>query len=600
MPTANSSSWWRRLASPLISRWRRSPAVEADDRALVFSLSPSRIPSWRQLGYLPKLLSRRERRFIRLCLSLAVISLLVLLGQAVTRHVVRVPDDGGSLTEGMVGTPQYLNPVLARPFTADTELSRLLFRGLLRVDERSQIVPDLAQSVTVSSDGKTYTAVLRPNLKWSDGQPLTADDVRYTFETIADSGYQSPNQGLFANLTVASPDSRTVVFTIPEANEPFRSVLTLGLLPAKLWQDQTPQTFPLAELNVKPVGNGPFKFQSVTKDRNGNVKAFTFVQNKLFAGPRPRLDKINVKFYPDANSALDALKSNAVDSFGGLDAANSDQVKKYRTVTPFALSQLTGVFFSQKTNPALKVKEVRQALAMAVDRPALIRQAFHGVGRPADGPLLPGQPAYRDDIKRFGFSVDQANALLDQAGWKRGDNGLRQKGGAALKFALTTVDDPTYVVASQALAQAWRVIGADVEVKTVAPDRIQKDIIRPRQYDALLFGQISNPDGDPYSLWHSSQQRDAGFALAVAFIKKVDQALAAARTATDAKTHDDALRDFQAIIADEVPAIILVQSEYLYAHQPSLRGLVGDRFIAPADRFDNISSWYVKTRLSWK
>lgn len=602
MPSDNSRPSRRWSWAWLTKRWRTDGTrqAEADDRELVLRLAPSRIPSWKQARYLPRLLSPRERRWLRWCLSVAGLSLLVLVGHALTRHVIRVPANGGSLTEGLVGSPQYLNPILARPQTPDLALTRLLFRGLFHIDEQLRIVPDLAESLTVSADGKTYTVKLRPNLHWSDGEPITADDVRYTYETAADASYQSPVQSVFHRATVTAPDSRTVMLTLAESFEPLRSYLTLGLLPAHLWQDQTPPTFPLAELNLKPIGNGPYKFQSVTRDRNGLIKSFVLIRNTLFAGPRPKIDKLTIKMYPDPISAQDALTSSSIDSLSGLAPGPLAKVQPAHQVQRFALSQLTAVFFSQKTNLALRTKTVRQALALAVDRRSLITYAFGGVGRPADGPLLPAQPGYAADITRFGYDPAQANALLDQAGWKSGPDGFRAQGKQALSFALTTVDDPMYTAAADAQAASWKTIGAKVEVKIIPADRIQKDVIKPRQYDALLFGQISDVDADPYAFWHSSQQQGAGFALAVGYIKKVDSDVEAARTATTADAHQAALRDFQAVIADEVPAIILTQSEDLYAHQANLRGISANRIVTPADRFDGITSWYVKTRLSWK
>lgn len=604
MPTDRPQSWWRRPWSLLTQWFRRKPdastAAQADDRALVFSLSPKRIPSLRQFRYIPRLLNQGERRSIRLITTIIFLSALTLLGHFLYRHLARTPANGGTLTEGIVGTPQYLNPVLARPFTADTDVTRLLFRGLLRVDDHLSIVPDLAESLTVSADGKTYTATLKKDQHWSDGQPITANDVRYTYETVADPSYQSPIQSLYKNLAVAAPDNRTVVFTLAEPFEPFRSSLTLGILPAELWQDQTPQTFSLAELNVKPVGSGPYKFQSVTKDRSGAIRGLSFVRNKFYNGQAPHIDRVNIKLYADTASALDALQTDAIDSFGGIETDSLAKIRKDRSLTKFSLAQLTGAFFNQKTNVALKSADVRRALAMAVDRQSLISKALLGIGRPVFSPILPGQPGYSDAVHRIVFSVEQANALLDQAGWKRGESGVRAKGSQELAFSLTTVDDPSYVRLTQALATAWQAIGAKVEVKTVPADRMQKDVIKPRQYDALVFGQISNTDADPYPLWHSTQQRDAGFALAIVYLKNVDADLEKARTTTDPNIHQAALVDFQNIIADEVPAIILTQAEYVYAHPRSLRGFPTDRLVAGSDHFSSISSWYLKTRLSWK
>ncbi len=602
MPT-DKPSWWRRLLALPRKLFRRRTAttdIQADDRALVMSLSTKRIPSFNQLRHLPRLLTATEQRLVRLGLVLMIASALVLIGHSVFRHVSFVPTNGGSFTEGLVGAPQFLNPVLARSPNADRDLTGLLFRGLMRLDDHLQVVPDLAASLTVSADGKTYTAKLKSDLVWSNGDPITSDDIRYTYETVADAAYQSPYLNTFANVAVATPDASTVIFTLTEPNEPFRAALTLGILPAKLWLDQSPQTFPLAELNIKPVGSGPYKFQSITKDRNGNIKEYTFIRNRTFSGQPVRIEKITFKIYPDFYSAIDALTSNAIDNFGGITASELAKVQKSRQVSHFGLSQITAVFFSQKSNPALKTKEVRQALAMAVDRPAIIASAFKGIGRPADGPLLPGQPGYSADIKRFGLDLAQANTVLDQAGWKRGDDGLRSKNKQGLTFDITTVDEPTYVAAANMLAEAWKGLGATVGVKTVAADRIQKDVVRPRAYDALVFGQITNADADPYSFWHSSQQRDPGLALAVGFLKKVDQDLETAQKATTMDAHNAALRDFQTVIADEVPAIILDQSVYLYAHVSSLRGFPSDQIVSAANRFDGIASWYVKTKLSWK
>lgn len=594
--------WWRRVVVRLSSLLpRRKPvAAEADDRALVMSLSPKRIPNWKQLRYLPRLLNLREQRAVRMLIGIAVMSALTLISTVLMRHVIVVPANGGTLTEAIVGAPQYLNPVLARPYSADTELTRLVFRGLLRIDEHMDIVPDLAETLVVSADGKTYTATLRQGLLWSDGSPVTAEDVVYTYETIADVAYQSPNQATYKSITIRSTEDQTIEFTLPAPNEPFRALLTLGILPSRYWQDQSPQTFSLAELNLKPIGNGPYKFQSVTKDRTGTIKSFTFVRNPNFTGTAPHIEKIITKVYPEMVSALDALTSGAVDTLGGITAEDKAKVQKAHSVRAFGLSQLTAVYFSQKSNPALKAKEVRQALALAIDRQSLITNTLNGVGRPANNPLLPGQPGYAADIQQFGFDQARANTMLEDAGWKKNDAGIRVKGTNQLAFSVTTVDEPSYIAIANALVQSWKNIGATVEVKTVGTDRLQKDVIRPRAYDAFIFGQIANADADPYPFWHSSQQRETGFALSIFFNKKLDQDLEAAQSATTADAHTAALRDFQAIVADEVPAIILAQSEYLYAHPASLRGFPSDRVIAPADRFDGIASWYVKTRWSWK
>ncbi len=604
MPTDNlqppRQRWFTRLLKRRQPKTASATLAHNDDRALVLSLSPKRIPSRKQLQYLPRVLTTRDRNWIRSCVTLIIASILTLVGHTLYKHIVIIPADGGTLNEGIVGTPQYINPVLARPYTADAELTHLVFRGLMKVDDKLAVVPDIASSISASADGKVYTVVLRSSQYWSDGTELTADDVQYTYETIADATYQSPLLSVFKNIKVTTTDKHTVVFTLPTALSSFPASLTLGILPKADWQDQTAKAFPLAELNVKPIGNGPYKFQSVTKDRSGNIKAYTFTRNKYYNGTKPHITKITVKVYPDEAGAIDALKSDAIDSLGGFDSSSVAAVKKYRQLSAIDLSQLTGVFFNQKTSVVLKASEVRQALAMTIDRPALIKTADNNIGTPANGPLLPGQPGFSTLARHVDLNVTQAAALLDQNGWKVGTSGIRQKGGRDLAFSLTTVNDPSYVTMAQALVKSWLAIGIKADIKTVDVDRIMKDAIQPRQYDALLYGELTDASADMYPLWHSAQQQDPGFALAIATLKNADTDLEKARATTDPNVYAADLLDFQNIFADSVPAIIISQTQYIYAHEKNLRGITIDRLVAPMNRFDDIASWYTTTTWSWK
>ncbi len=577
------------------------PDIAAADRDLVFSLSPSRLPTPRQLRFLPQVLKPEERRWLRLWITLSILALFTLGGQLLANHVRFVPASGGTLTEGAIGTLQYINPVLARTSTVDELLTRLVYHGLMKVNADGHIVPDLAESITPSADGKSYTVKLHKNLRWSDDEKLTSQDAVFTFETIIDSAYKSPLAGAFRGVTVTAPDDWTVVFTLPTASNSFPALLTTGLLPAHAWIDTTPQSFFLAELNTKPtVTNGPFRFQSLTKDRNGTIHSYTFVRNKTYHRTDPFLDKVIVKFYPDQPQALEALSDKSIDTLGNVNLSELANVAKHDAITPFPLAQITGVFFNQGKNPALKTKEVRQALATAVDRDPIIEQALHGYGKPIVGPILPGSLGYNEFLKRFDFNLATAAKILDDAGWKTNDKGIRQKGAQQLTFVFTSVDEPISNGVAERLLANWRAIGAQVEHKKTEAGRIQKDAIRPRQYEALLFSQRYDIDPDPYPFWHSSQQRDPGYNLAIFFNKKIDQDLEDGRTTTSLDQRRTDYLDFQNILADEVPAIFLYQSEYLYAHQSSLRGITAKRLVAGADRFLDIDNWYVKRKLAWR
>ena len=598
MPTDN---FWQRIRN----RWRRAPSVSADpladdDRRLVLNLSRSRIPTTQQLRYLPTVLRPAEISWLRLFGSIAVVAIVILVVNFGVSNIHTTPRSGGTLTEGIVGPPQYINPVLASASTVDTELTNLTFRGLMKLDSDFHLTFDLAKNVTISSDGKTYTVKLRPNIHWSDGTDITSADAQFTFETIADPEYHSPLAGLFQGVTVEAPDDQTIIFHLDKPLAPFLSYLTVGLLPQQAWLDSSPQTFRLAELNSKPtVTNGPYKFSSLTKDRSGAIRSYIFSRNPRYNDTAPFIDKIVLKFYPDTASALEGLKNSSVDALGGISVQDQPEIQKHHAITPFAISQLSAVFFNQRTNPALKDKSVRIALATAVDRSQIIGDVLKGNGQSIVGPILPGYFGYNPNLKRYQFNLDQAKTMLDQAGWKPNAQGVRQKGSQLLTFTLSVINEPVAVGEAEALAANWKKIGAQVEVKKIEASRVQKDIIRPRAYEALVFGQIFGTDPDPYPFWDSSQNRDTGFNLAIFFNKKVDQDVENGRTEADPTQRYTDYFDFQNIVADEVPAIFLYQEQYLYAHPSHLMGINNLRVVTGHDKFLGIEHWYLRTRLTW-
>ncbi len=563
------------------------------------SLSSKRIPGWRQLRSLGSVLSPSERRWVIIFGWLASISAIVVLTVFLSGHLGRVARAGGTLTEGIVGSPQFINPVLARPDTADADVVNVTFRGLMRVGQNPKYIPELADNLVVSPDGKTYTVTLRPGLVWSDGQPLTADDVVYTYQTMADAQYKSPWQSALKPVNVEKKDGRTIIFRIDHPTPGFMNLLTLGLIPQHAWGDQTGATFSLAELNLKPIGNGPYKFSSLTKDRSGAIKSLTVIKNKDYRPGAPLIDHLVFKFYGSQESAVQALASDSVDTLGNLQQDDVAMISKHHVVTNIPLAQITGIFFNQRSNPALKVKEVRRALSMSIDRQALVHSPLHDQGRVAYGPILPGFIGYNPNLRHDDNQAEQAKSLLDQAGWKTMANGIRQKGSQQLTFVLTTVDEPALVALAHAVAKSWQAIGAQVEVKTVDPTRIEVDTIGPRQYEALLFGQRLTADSDPYAYWHSTQQRDPGFALAIFFNKNLDKDLDDGHKTLDPVQRQKDYLDFQNILIDEVPAVITDQSVYAYAHPKGLHGFNDRLLIDPTNRFDDISHWYLHTSLTW-
>lgn len=551
-----------------------------------------------QWRLLPTVFAPAEWRLVQLLATLAGLAAVVALATFLSAHLTLVAKPGGSLTEVVVGSPQYLNPLLAQGNDADEALTRLLYAGLMGRAPDGQIVPVLASGFERSADGKVYTVHLRDTVRWPDGEPFTADDVLATVDFLQDARYRLTVGNRLRGVAVERVDDRTVRFTLTAQSAQFPALLTFGILPAHLWSNVEPSKFALVEYNQKPVGLGPFRFAELRRDRSGEVKSYTIERNPSWPNAAPNLRRLTLRFVPESTAAAKALADRAADALATDEAPVARSISR-GTIRPLPRTQYVAVFLNQR-NDVLKDPAVRQALAEATDRAALVRLP-EVAGRPVDSPVLPGAPGALADALFPAFDRGAAEKRLDEAGWKRpADGGVRAKGETKLAITLTTVDQPVYGAVAETLKAQWEAVGATVTVERVEPTRFPKDVLKARRYSALLFAEQPGLNGDPYPFWHSSQQRDPGLNLATFFRKDIDEALEHSRAASDDAGRNAALADFQHKFADELPALLLYQPTLLYVAPRRLGGIAATRVGAPADRFNGVEGWYVRRRLTWK
>jgi peptide/nickel transport system substrate-binding protein len=557
-----------------------------------------RFPTAAQWRLLPTVFAPAEWRLVRLLATLAGLAATVALGTFLSDHLTLVARAGGSLTEVVVGSPQYVNPLLAHGNDADEALARLLYAGLTGRAADGTIVPVLASGYERSEDGKVYTVHLKEGVQWPDGEPFTTDDVLATVDFLQDSRYRLTAVSRLRGVAVERVDERTVRFTLTAPNASFPALLTFGLLPAHLWSNVEPSKFALVEYNLKPVGLGPFQFKELRRGRSGEVKSYTVERSRAWPGATPNLRRLTFRFVPDTGTAVKAITDRSAEAFA------TDEVREARdaprgVLHRIPLTQYVAVFLNER-NDVWKDAAVRRALAAATDREALV--ALPDVtGRTVDTPVLPGTPGALADRLFPAFDRAEAEKQLDEAGWKRpADGGVRAKGETKLAITLTTVDQPAYAAVADALKSNWEAVGASVTVERTDPTRFSKDSLKPRRYSTLLFAEQVGLDGDPYPFWHSSQERDPGLNLSTFFRKDIDEALERARAAADDPGRAAALGDFQRKFSEELPALILYQPSLIYVAPRRLGGVTATRAAGAADRFNGVTDWFVRRRLDWK
>lgn len=538
-----------------------------------------------------KKLPPSDRAIITLLALVFVGTCLVGLVALQRTILVEVPVAGGSLTEGIVGHPRFVNPLLALT-DADRDMTALTYAGLMGVGPDG-VRPVLAESYTISPDGKVYTFTLRPAVTFSDGTPVTAEDVVFTVQKAQDPALKSPELANWANIRVEAVDARTIRFTLPKAYAPFLEDTTLGILPAHLWKGVSNEQFPFNKRMEEPVGAGPFKITRIVRDQEGVITEYELVANTGYALGRPYLDRITMRFFETTEEVANAYRNRRVESAYGI------AIDHARTA-PY--SRVFGVFFNQDNDETLKQLAVRKALSVAVNRVDIVVNTLGAYASPVAGPVPPGS-GIEEPVIPEGDTIATAREILMDAGWVFDEEAKLWKN-AKLKLSidgitLTTSNVPELKALASAIQSDWQELGVPVTLEVYDPGNLVASVIRPRKYEALYFGMVIGRDQDLFPFWDSSQKNDPGLNIALYADNSVDRLLEQARAETDTTERLEELQEISDTIAADYPAVFTHSPDFVYALPDRFEGVVLPQITAPADRFANVSEWHTNTHWVW-
>ncbi len=566
-------------------RWKKVSQADIDKK-LVYGLSPRKIPNGGQLKHLKKFLNPKEYLVIKICLVLVLVNAVYLSVVFLKNHIQYSPVSGGEYIEGVVGYPKTINPLYSINRDIDSDISHLIYSGLFKYDENGTLVNDLASDVTINNDVE-YVIKIKDNTKWHNGDKVSADDVIFTIEAIKNEDYRSPLRNSLAKVNAEKIDDQTVKLTLSSAYAPFLEVLTFGILPKNIWENISPSSAILSDLNLKPIGSGPYKFKSLTKSKEGDLKEYNLVVNEDYYSAKPYIKNIKFIFFVDYTEAIKSLNDNQIDGLGYLPFAERKELLAQDSLAFNELirPQIVSIFFNQEKDKALNDKIVRTALAQAIDKDRIIKDVFNDVYKRVDGPLLENNFAYNNQITKYNYSPQEAT-----------DN-IKNK---LASTTLTVIDSGSNVAVAEKIKAYWEQIGVAVELKII-PGEQAADIIKNRNFETLIYGESVGGDPDVYAFWHSSQIGANGLNLAGYNNPEVDKLLVEARKVTDKEERKVKYQKFQEYITADIPTIFLYSPTYTYVQSKTLKGFSGSMIIEPADRFAGISSWYLKTskKLVW-
>lgn len=461
-----------------------------------------------------------------------------------------------------------LNPVIA-PDIGSIMINKVIFPGLVRPDEQLQPTPDLALSWVASEDGLSYTFRLRPNVKWHDGEPFTAGDVKFTFDQILDIHSGSRLRSDFAAvLGVDVIDSLTVRFRLRAPFAPFLALLgyNAGILPAHAFRGRK-LTDAIDFSRSRPIGTGPFR---VVESSSGS--AIVLERNPFYFGMEPKLHRLVFKIVPDVNVQVAQLRAGELDVIL-IEPANLASLEKEAdvSVSEAPVVQHYYVGFNQRQARFASVL-VRRALGYAVNRRAIIDGVLkgHGDAPVATIPLALGE-YFADSLERLSFDRDSARALLARAGWRAGGDGrVRNAAGELFRFELfVDKGNPTREQAALAVQNDLQELGIDVSLRMLEFAALVRDHLLTGKFDATLIWWTTPPDPDQWAYYSSGQDNNH-----VAYRNvQADSLLTLGRATSDVVRRRALYHAFQAVARDDPPVLVLFYPRELVAMRAVVRGL---------------------------
>lgn len=535
-----------------------------------------------------------------------VVALLSFQGQgetaifSPTTCTEQMPAAGGALAEGMVGAPLYLNPLLSDNQPIDRELVSLLFDGLTSYGADGRLQPALAESWQVAEDNLSVRFRLRDDVTWHDGEPVTADDVAFTYGLMQDDNFPGPAslKTLWQSVTINVVDAQTVEFVLTEPYSPFLEATTRGIMPSHLLSNVTAASLPDHPFNEAPVGTGPFMVESgqdwLTNGRFRLIPNPAQLQGAL-------LSALEFHFYPNEATLVAAFGNGDIQAVNRVTASNLPILAADLDIRLFTapLPRYTALFFNVSESGAAAVQslEVRQALAYALDRGKLVDEVLNGQAVPLEGPYLPTSWAYNPVLlTAYSYQPVTATSLLDAAGWTLPAGAtMRQQNEERLSLRLLVLDNPTHHALAQTIASQWASLGVAAEMLLVSDVNALRTALSERSFDVALV-EI-NPPGDPdlYDFW-SQEAIVRGQNFAGWNNRRASEALEAARQIWDVGQRRPYYDTFLRLYNSDLPALTLFQHVYTYGVSDDVKGVEIGRIDSSRDRYQTFADWYSLTR----
>lgn len=503
------------------------------------------------------------------------------------QFLLPVPAYGGTVKEGLVGTPRYINPILATS-DQDKDLVSLVFAGITKKDSTGNFVPDVAESITESEDKLHYTITLKEGAKFHDGKKLTTDDVIFTINLIQNPIIKSPRKVEWEGVEIEKIDDKTLVFSLRKPYPLFFNALSVGILPKHVWKNLTDEQISLSDYNINAIGSGPYKIKNIVSD-SGIPTSFRLVSYDFYTLGRPYISEIEVTTYSSEKYLLKAFEDGDISRIHGISTEKLKQLNvSEKSIETSLLPRTFVVFFNPNKNSTLSDKNVRAALQMSINKQAILDTVLNKYGKVINNPY----PFDSDDSSTHEYNPEKAKKLLLS-------NKNLKKASSTLEINLTTANIDEMKLIAEMVKSDWEKIGVLVTLSVYEVTDLNQSVIKDRDFQALLFGTITQEPSDLYAFWHSSQRNYPGLNISNYVSKKLDTNLEILRESTNEEEKSTAYNDVKAEFRDEVPGIFLFAPSLIYVNNDDITSPLPTYSSDNSSRFALVESWYKHTDYVW-
>jgi peptide/nickel transport system substrate-binding protein len=376
-------------------------------------------PSSSQWYHLPEILTKKEKTLFLGFFILFLCSSGFLAINFYFKNTEIKPAVGGEYVEGLIGHPRFINPIFASANDVDRDLTELIFSGLMKYNAQGEIVPDLAQEYEIKEDGKIIEVCLKENIFWHDNEKFIVDDIIFTIKTIQNPDYKSPLRANWLGVKTEKIDDQKLRFELSNPYSAFLERLTLKILPKHIWQDISPENFPLSKYNLEPIGTGPYKVKNLKQNQDESVVSISLERHKNYFAQKSFLKRISFLFFDNMEDLLFSAQKKEIKGFALLPPFPTDIKQEKLNEHSYSLPRYFAIFLNPQKSRFLKEVETRQALNYATNKAEIIEKILLGKGKIVVSPVLPEIYGYELPSVSYEFNPEKAEQLLEKAGFEK-------------------------------------------------------------------------------------------------------------------------------------------------------------------------------------